>query len=416
MALTSETSTSALERLAATKSATQRQQARTGNSMPASHSTQAGSGQAGGLSEHAKSFAQMLRTRHAGQSSGTDETDTRLQARHTATRKAEKASQGTDASAPTASPDTAAQKTTTDETEATAAQAQAQGQAASPSTVALARGGADAARGRRAGVDALHGQTARVAEGDSRHAAAAGSRSATEAGATEQATGATAHAAGQGAFAAALQQAGDATGGGADGGLRAVMAATHDSTPAPGAQGADPGLASLGALAAPSTAPAASNADAAASASATAQLPMAPDHPEFPAALGVQLSTWVQDGIEHATLELHPQDLGPIEVHVAVRDGQTQVDLNSAVPGTREALNLALPQLSSQLDGVGLSLAGGSVSDQGGRGFDSPSGQAAGSGRGRSTTALGGVAGGGDSTAGAARPVVRQRGLVDFYA
>jgi flagellar FliL protein len=72
---------------------------------------------------------------------------------------------------------------------------------------------------------------------------------------------------------------------------------------------------------------------------------MAPDHPEFPPALGVQLSTWVNDGIEHASLELHPQDLGPIEIHIAVKDGQTQVELGSAVPGTREALNLALPQL-----------------------------------------------------------------------
>ncbi|MCA6217977.1 flagellar hook-length control protein FliK [Ideonella sp. B7] len=415
MALTSETSTSALERLATTKSATQRQQSRTGHSTPASHVAQAGNGQTDGLSAHAKSFAQMLRNRHAGQNAGGQETDTRLQARHTATRKAEKASQEAEASAaPGTSQDATARKTATEDTEAAAAQAQTPAQAASPSTVALVRGGADAARGRRAGPEGLQGQTARAGGGEGRHTAAAGHRSA-EAAAPETGAAAGARAAGPGAFAAALQQAGDATTG-ADGSLRAVLAATHDSTPAPGAATADPGLASLGALAAPNAAPAAGSPDAPAPASATAQLPMAPDHPEFPAALGVQLSTWVQDGIEHATLELHPQDLGPIEVHIAVRDGQTQVDLNSAVPGTREALNLALPQLSSQLDGVGLSLAGGSVSDQGRRGFDSPSGQAAGSGRGRSTTALGGVAGADDSAAGAARPVVRQRGLVDFYA
>lgn len=413
MALTSETSTSALERLAATKSATQRQQARTGNSTSASAPAKPRHGEADGLSEHAKSFAQMLRTRHAGQNAGADETDTRLQARHTANRKAEKASQSGDASsvpAP-AGQDPQAQKTTPEATEASAAQGAAQGQAPGTSTVALARGGAEAARGRRGGPDGLHGPAARAA-GEGHHTPAAAGRAADSAEAGAVAEG---PAAGQGAFAAALQQAGDATTG-ADGSLRAVMAATHDATPAPGAHTADPGLASLGALAAPSPPPAAGSPDATAQAGATAQLPMAPDHPEFPAALGVQLSTWVQDGIEHATLELHPQDLGPIEVHIAVRDGQTQVDLNSAVPGTREALNLALPQLSSQLDGVGLSLAGGSVSDQGSRGFDSPSGQAQGGGRSRQASALGGVAGGGEGTPGAARPVVRQRGLVDFYA
>jgi flagellar hook-length control protein FliK len=121
-------------------------------------------------------------------------------------------------------------------------------------------------------------------------------------------------------------------------------------------------------------------APAEASPSAQAHLTPAPGTPAFVPALGVQLSTWLRDGVQHATLELNPQTLGPIDVRIAVKDGQTQVALAADVVSTRQALTQALPQLAAALGDVGLSLSGGSVSDQG-RG----SGQQASDGRPGST-------------------------------
>lgn len=415
MPLNADNSTSALERIAATKSATQRQANRTGGGSVAP--SKGGASQTEGRSEHAKSFAQILRTQHSLKGPAAEDSETTLQARHGSAHAAEKHGEDKD------SPATAQEKAAPDHSQATAedldpnAAAQAQGMA--PSTVAMARAGAEAAaRGRRTATEAGTGHGARAGRVEARGAQPAADAAGTEASTAAGAKGAggVGHgqpgAGGSGDFAAALQQAGGQPG--SDGGLQAVMHARQEHAATPGGAG-DPGLASLGALAAPVAPPPTPTPESAATASA--QLPMAPDHPEFPAALGVQLSTWVNDGIEHASLELHPQDLGPIEIHIAVKDGQTQVELGSAVPSTREALSLALPQLSTQLDGVGLSLAGGQVFDQGSRSSGSPDEQGAGrsAGRaGRGSSALGGVADAG--SAGAGRPVVRQQGLVDFYA
>lgn len=415
MPLNADNSTSALERIAATKSATQRQANRAGGS--AAPTGKGGAAQAEGRSEHAKSFAQMLRTQHSLKGPAADESETTLQARHGSAHAAEKHGEDKETSA------TAKEKAAPDHHQATSEDqdpnAAAQAQGVAPSTVAMARAGAEAAaRGRRAATEVASGHGARAGRGETRIASASADASAADASAaaTAKGVGGAGHgqpgAGGSGDFAAALQQAGGQPG--SDGGLQAVTHARQEQAATPGGA-ADPGLASLGALAAPVAPPPAQTPEAATPASA--QLPMAPDHPEFPSALGVQLSTWVNDGIEHASLELHPQDLGPIEIHIAVKDGQTHVELGSAVPGTREALNLALPQLSAQLDGVGLSLAGGQVFDQGSRSSGSPDEQGAGrsAGRaGRGSSALGGVADAGST--GASRPVVRQQGLVDFYA
>src|SRR6185369_8908807 len=120
-------------------------------------------------------------------------------------------------------------------------------------------------------------------------------------------------------------------------------------------------LPSLGATAPAATAPA----EAPAAAQATLSPP--PGSAAFGAALGAQLSTWLKDGVQYATLELNPQDMGPIDVRIALRDGRTEVQLGADVAATREALNDALPALAEALGDVGLSLAGGSVSDQTGQ-------------------------------------------------
>ncbi len=147
--------------------------------------------------------------------------------------------------------------------------------------------------------------------------------------------------------------------------------------------------------------------------SAQATLAPPPGSAAFPAALGAQLHSWLKDGVQYATLELNPQDMGPIDVRIALRDGRAEVQLGADVAATRAALTEALPELAEVLGDVGLTLAGGSVSDQTGQHArqGDPQGQRA--------FALPGWlaptrAGGNAEAAAAARPA--QRGLIDLVA
>ena len=187
--------------------------------------------------------------------------------------------------------------------------------------------------------------------------------------------------------------------------------------------GSDGSLPSLGAIAGSAPAPLAADASVlqAEASSVSAELPMSPQSPLFPAALGVQLSTWLRDGVEHAMLELHPSDLGPIEVRIAVRDGLTRVDLGADVASTRVALAEALPQLAQQLGDVGLSLSGGSVSDQ--TGERARQSDAAGQSGEQRRASAGAASGSGQADGdpapggnGSARTAATRRGLLDLYA
>jgi flagellar hook-length control protein FliK len=175
---------------------------------------------------------------------------------------------------------------------------------------------------------------------------------------------------------AGARDAQDATTGSLDlPGWQATLDATPSNlTPADPTAGTtatpDFSLPSLGA-----TAPAAA-APAEAPAAAQATLAPPPGSPAFGAALGAQLNTWLKDGVQYATLELNPQDMGPIDVRIALRDGRTEVQLGADVAATRAALNDALPGLADALGDVGLTLTGGSVSDQTGQHARQGEGQA----------------------------------------
>jgi flagellar hook-length control protein FliK len=142
-------------------------------------------------------------------------------------------------------------------------------------------------------------------------------------------------------------------------GARPAQLAPADAAPAAGAVAADFTLPSLGATPVPAPAPMPTPAQA--------TLAPPPGHPAFPAALGAQLSTWLKDGVQYASLALNPQEMGPIDVRIALRDGRTEVQLGADVAATRAALAEALPALAEALGDVGLSLAGGSVSDHTGQ-------------------------------------------------
>ncbi|MFL6696891.1 MAG: flagellar hook-length control protein FliK [Vitreoscilla sp.] len=157
---------------------------------------------------------------------------------------------------------------------------------------------------------------------------------------------------------------------------------------------------------------------------AQATLPMAPQAPAFAPALGQQIEVWMKGGVQHAEVQLSPQDLGPIRVKIEMQGDQTRVHMSADVPSTRDALQQAMPQLSEQLGQVGISLTGGGVSDQ--PTFQQSQAQAqaqAGAeggfgGAGRPGSA-GHTAGGGledIAQAAAARQQAQRRGLLDLYA
>jgi|GEM_PF-1070662 len=154
---------------------------------------------------------------------------------------------------------------------------------------------------------------------------------------------------------------------------------------------------------------------------AQATLPMPPHSPAFAPALGHQLDVWMKGGVQHAEVQLSPQDLGPIRVKIEMDGAQARVQMSADVQSTRDALQQAMPQLSEQLGQVGLSLSGGGVSDQ--PTFAQTQAQAQGQGGGtggqhRQGTGLSSSAGHGDDLAAvtAARRPIQPRGLLDTYA
>ena len=156
---------------------------------------------------------------------------------------------------------------------------------------------------------------------------------------------------------------------------------------------------------------------------AQATLPMPPHAPTFAPALGHQLDMWMKGGVQHAEVQLSPQDLGPIRVKIEMDGAQTRVQMSADVQSTRDALQQAMPQLSEQLGQIGISLTGGGVSDQ--PTFQQSQAQAqanAGGPGGNGRPGHGGQAGAGHggvediAAASAARQLAQRRGLLDTYA
>jgi flagellar hook-length control protein FliK len=159
---------------------------------------------------------------------------------------------------------------------------------------------------------------------------------------------------------------------------------------------------------------------------AQATLPMPPQAPTFAPALGHQIDVWMKGGVQHAEVQLTPQDLGPIRVRIEMDGVHARVEMAADVPSTRDALQQALPQLSDQLGQVGLSLAGGGVSDQSASQSQAQAFAMDGGGQGRSGRGAGagghgagqGGAGGLEdvAAASAAHQAAQRRGLLDMYA
>jgi flagellar hook-length control protein FliK len=146
----------------------------------------------------------------------------------------------------------------------------------------------------------------------------------------------------------------------ADAGAAAAGAPTGAATPGPVTSSAPPvGLQATQA----STSGTASPADAAALPHEI-HLPTGPGRPDFAAAIGVQISVLVRDGIQAARLQLNPAELGPVTVQLALDGTAAQLHLAAEQAPTRQALEQALPVLAGALREAGFTLSGGGVFEQ----------------------------------------------------
>ncbi len=81
-------------------------------------------------------------------------------------------------------------------------------------------------------------------------------------------------------------------------------------------------------------------------------------------ALAHRLVLMARDGESTASLRLVPQDLGPLDIQISVRDGEASVHFGAAHQETRAVLEASMPRLRELLSAQGLQLGNASVSHQ----------------------------------------------------
>ncbi len=130
--------------------------------------------------------------------------------------------------------------------------------------------------------------------------------------------------------------------------------------------------------------------------------------PAFNEELGGKITWMANQGMQSASVQLSPEHLGPVAVHISVQDGSASVAFTANHADTRAALEQALPRLREMFGAQGLTLSDASVSQQ------SPRGQS----QKQAVTAIGAVGGGSaeESTSPIAAVTTNRLGLVDTYA
>jgi flagellar hook-length control protein FliK len=153
-----------------------------------------------------------------------------------------------------------------------------------------------------------------------------------------------------------------------------------------------------------------------AGATAEAALHPAIDEPGFAPALGAQVALWVKDGVQEARLQLHPAEMGPVSVQIALDGLAAHIDFTAAVAATRESIEQSLPALAAALRESGFTLAGGGVFGRSGQGAGEPGRDRTPEGRGHGTRGHAAIGSAGTDDDAALRPRRWSRSLVDVYA
>ena len=92
----------------------------------------------------------------------------------------------------------------------------------------------------------------------------------------------------------------------------------------------------------------------------------APTDPEFADELGARIQVMLRDGLGKAQIQLHPVELGRLQVTISTDGDQARVAFLADAGATRDAIEQSLPRLREMLEQNGLQLA---QSDVGQRGF-----------------------------------------------
>ena len=145
-----------------------------------------------------------------------------------------------------------------------------------------------------------------------------------------------------------------------------------------------------------------------------ASVPAAVGSAEFAPSLAITLGRLARDGVQEARLQLHPAEMGPIDVRIALDGTRARIDFVADVAATRSAIESGLPELASALRESGLTLAGGGVFQQPRRHDAQPQQAAPG-------TPAGARNAGSERDSGSAAPMPAAaaraaRGVVDLYA
>jgi len=100
---------------------------------------------------------------------------------------------------------------------------------------------------------------------------------------------------------------------------------------------------------------------ATASASATGLLTQEMGTPAWQQSLGQQVACFTRNGIQHAELRLHPEELGSLQISLQLKNEQAQLHFVSASHQVRAAIEAAVPHLRTSLAESGIELGQSSV-------------------------------------------------------
>jgi flagellar hook-length control protein FliK len=131
--------------------------------------------------------------------------------------------------------------------------------------------------------------------------------------------------------------------------------------------------------------------------------------PAFNDEVGGKITWMASQGVQSASLQLSPEHLGPVAVHISVQDGSASVAFNVNHADTRAALEQALPHLREMFASQGLTLSDASVSQHSPRGQSQKQAVAA-------IGAIGAASSTEESSAPLATVVSSRPGLLDTYA
>ncbi|MDQ1213515.1 flagellar hook-length control protein FliK [Pantoea anthophila] len=106
---------------------------------------------------------------------------------------------------------------------------------------------------------------------------------------------------------------------------------------------------------------------------ASGQLVQEMGTPAWQQSLGQQLACFTRNGIQHAELRLHPEELGAIHITLQLRNEQAQIHFVSASHQVRAAIEATVPHLRTSLAESGIELGQSSVSADSSSGWNDSS-------------------------------------------